>query len=150
MADIEPKFDRLIFFWSDKRNPHEVQPAHKTRYAITVWYFDANEREQALSRCKTSQTTTTNPSNINSASSSQTNIRNSSIENKIATDSNVSVDTTSPSHIPSSSSSTAQPPLSPTQTLANDNVENPATDTKTNSPSSPVKPTQVVRPNSCK
>ncbi|EDW84755.1 uncharacterized protein Dwil_GK12967 [Drosophila willistoni] len=50
VADIEPKFDRLIFFWSDGRNPHEVQPAHRTRYAITVWYFDAKEREEALNR----------------------------------------------------------------------------------------------------
>ncbi|XP_041751427.1 egl nine homolog 1 [Coregonus clupeaformis] len=46
-ADIEPKFDRLLFFWSDRRNPHEVQPAHATRYAITVWYFDADERARA-------------------------------------------------------------------------------------------------------
>ncbi|XP_055002888.1 egl nine homolog 1 isoform X2 [Sorex araneus] len=30
-ADIEPKFDRLLFFWSDRRNPHEVQPAYATR-----------------------------------------------------------------------------------------------------------------------
>ncbi|XP_073194170.1 egl nine homolog 1 isoform X2 [Lepidochelys kempii] len=30
-ADIEPKFDRLLFFWSDRRNPHEVQPAFATR-----------------------------------------------------------------------------------------------------------------------
>ncbi|XP_017849141.1 egl nine homolog 1 isoform X2 [Drosophila busckii] len=52
VADIEPKFDRLIFFWSDIRNPHEVQPAHRTRYAITVWYFDAKEREEALNRAK--------------------------------------------------------------------------------------------------
>ncbi|XP_076142173.1 egl nine homolog 1 isoform X2 [Alosa pseudoharengus] len=29
--DIEPKFDRLLLFWSDRRNPHEVQPAHATR-----------------------------------------------------------------------------------------------------------------------
>ncbi|KAL1006160.1 hypothetical protein UPYG_G00068670 [Umbra pygmaea] len=46
-ADIEPKLDRLIFFWSDRRNPHEVQPAYRTRYAITVWYFDADERARA-------------------------------------------------------------------------------------------------------
>uniref|UniRef100_A0A8C4N5K2 hypoxia-inducible factor-proline dioxygenase n=1 Tax=Eptatretus burgeri TaxID=7764 RepID=A0A8C4N5K2_EPTBU len=30
-ADVEPKFDRLLFFWSDRRNPHEVQPAYDTR-----------------------------------------------------------------------------------------------------------------------
>lgn len=48
VADIEPIFDRITFFWSDRRNPHEVQPAHRTRYAITLWYFDANEREHAV------------------------------------------------------------------------------------------------------
>ncbi|XP_067615975.1 egl nine homolog 1 isoform X2 [Eurosta solidaginis] len=58
VADIEPKFDRLIFFWSDRRNPHEVQPSHRTRYAITVWYFDANERETALNRIKNSENDT--------------------------------------------------------------------------------------------
>lgn len=52
VADIEPKFDRIIFFWSDRRNPHEVQPSHRTRYAITVWYFDADERGRALSQYK--------------------------------------------------------------------------------------------------
>ena len=31
VADIEPKFDRLLFFWSDRRNPHEVQPAFRVR-----------------------------------------------------------------------------------------------------------------------
>ncbi|XP_049863618.1 egl nine homolog 1 [Schistocerca gregaria] len=50
VADIEPLFDRILFFWSDRRNPHEVQPAYKTRYAITLWYFDANEREEACRR----------------------------------------------------------------------------------------------------
>ncbi|XP_043652270.1 egl nine homolog 1 isoform X1 [Drosophila teissieri] len=60
VADIEPKFDRLIFFWSDIRNPHEVQPAHRTRYAITVWYFDAKEREEALIRAKLENSKTNN------------------------------------------------------------------------------------------
>lgn len=52
VADIEPLFDRILFFWSDRRNPHEVQPAHQTRYAITLWYFDAIEREEACRRHK--------------------------------------------------------------------------------------------------
>uniref|UniRef100_A0A6J0T6L3 hypoxia-inducible factor-proline dioxygenase n=1 Tax=Pogona vitticeps TaxID=103695 RepID=A0A6J0T6L3_9SAUR len=47
VANIEPIFDRLLIFWSDRRNPHEVKPAYATRYAITVWYFDAKERARA-------------------------------------------------------------------------------------------------------
>ncbi|KAM9853807.1 uncharacterized protein egln2 [Aulostomus maculatus] len=47
VANIEPLFDRLLIFWSDRRNPHEVKPAYATRYAITVWYFDAKERAVA-------------------------------------------------------------------------------------------------------
>ncbi|XP_038656449.1 egl nine homolog 1 isoform X1 [Scyliorhinus canicula] len=54
-ADIEPKFDRLLFFWSDRRNPHEVQPAYATRYAITVWYFDADERTRAKDKYSTGE-----------------------------------------------------------------------------------------------
>ncbi|CAK6976897.1 egl nine homolog 3 [Scomber scombrus] len=50
VADIEPLFDRLLFFWSDRRNPHEVQPSYSTRYAITVWYFDSEERAEAKRR----------------------------------------------------------------------------------------------------
>uniref|UniRef100_A0A8C2WIV9 hypoxia-inducible factor-proline dioxygenase n=1 Tax=Cyclopterus lumpus TaxID=8103 RepID=A0A8C2WIV9_CYCLU len=54
-ADIEPRFDRLLLFWSDRRNPHEVQPAFATRYAITVWYFDADERARAKEKYLTGE-----------------------------------------------------------------------------------------------
>ncbi|XP_072031412.1 egl nine homolog 1-like [Amphiura filiformis] len=47
VANVEPLFDRILFFWSDRRNPHEVFPAYKTRYAITVWYFNPTERAEA-------------------------------------------------------------------------------------------------------
>uniref|UniRef100_H3CAY9 hypoxia-inducible factor-proline dioxygenase n=1 Tax=Tetraodon nigroviridis TaxID=99883 RepID=H3CAY9_TETNG len=49
-ADVAPLFDRLLFFWSDRRNPHEVQPSYSSRYAITVWYFDSVERAEAKRR----------------------------------------------------------------------------------------------------
>lgn len=52
VASIEPLFDRLIFFWSDRRNPHEVMKAFKTRYAITVWYYDSEQRERAVKKHK--------------------------------------------------------------------------------------------------
>lgn len=50
VAEIEPLFDRMLFFWSDRRNPHEVLPAKMTRYAATVWYLNQDEREAYLSR----------------------------------------------------------------------------------------------------
>ncbi|XP_041969376.1 prolyl hydroxylase EGLN3 isoform X2 [Aricia agestis] len=52
VADIEPIFDRILFFWSDRRNPHEVQPAYATRYAITLWYFDSHEKAAARKKLK--------------------------------------------------------------------------------------------------
>lgn len=50
VANIDPLFDRMLFFWSDRRNPHEVLPAYSVRFAITVWYFDAEERKNALQK----------------------------------------------------------------------------------------------------
>ncbi|VDM55942.1 unnamed protein product [Angiostrongylus costaricensis] len=32
--DIDPKADRLVFFWSDRRNPHEVMPVYRPRLEI--------------------------------------------------------------------------------------------------------------------
>uniref|UniRef100_A0A914PRV3 hypoxia-inducible factor-proline dioxygenase n=1 Tax=Panagrolaimus davidi TaxID=227884 RepID=A0A914PRV3_9BILA len=48
--DIDPQADRLVFFWSDRRNPHEVLPVFRPRYAITIWYFDQAEKMEALER----------------------------------------------------------------------------------------------------
>ncbi|KAE9415830.1 hypothetical protein Angca_002568 [Angiostrongylus cantonensis] len=46
--DIDPKADRLVFFWSDRRNPHEVMPVYRPRFAITIWYMDREERRRAI------------------------------------------------------------------------------------------------------
>lgn len=46
--DIEPLDGRLVIFWSDCRTPHEVLPTNRTRYAISVWYFDLIERARTL------------------------------------------------------------------------------------------------------
>nr|CAB3241438.1 egl nine homolog 1 [Phallusia mammillata] len=48
----EPKFNRVILFFSDNRNPHEVMPTHRERFAITCWYFDYDERLKALDAWK--------------------------------------------------------------------------------------------------
>jgi hypothetical protein len=46
-VDVQPEIDRLLLFYSDDRVPHEVLPAERDRYAVTVWYYD--EEEAALS-----------------------------------------------------------------------------------------------------
>ncbi|GMT12253.1 hypothetical protein PFISCL1PPCAC_3550 [Pristionchus fissidentatus] len=48
--DIDPQADRLVFFWSDRRNPHEVMPVYRHRFAITIWYMDKVERDAAQAR----------------------------------------------------------------------------------------------------
>lgn len=48
VANIEPLFDRVLFFWSDRRNPHEVLPAYRNRYAITVWFMGEDNQNNCL------------------------------------------------------------------------------------------------------
>lgn len=50
--DIDPQADRLVFFWSDRRNPHEVLPVYRNRFAITIWYFDKKEKAEAVERMR--------------------------------------------------------------------------------------------------
>ena len=47
--NIEPRFGRLVIFWSDK-TVHEVLPSFSKRFAISVWYLDSKEREKAKER----------------------------------------------------------------------------------------------------
>ena len=44
LTDVAPLGGRLVLFKSDARVPHEVLPARSPRYAVTLWYFDANAR----------------------------------------------------------------------------------------------------------
>ena len=36
-ARVEPIIDRVVFFYSDARNPHEVLPAYKDRLAAETY-----------------------------------------------------------------------------------------------------------------
>ena len=42
VANIDPIFDRVIFFWSDRRNPHEVMPAYKERSLPSDKFYRTN------------------------------------------------------------------------------------------------------------
>jgi len=55
VAQVDPIFDRMLFFWSDRRNPHEVMPAHRERFAVTVWYMDETERREYEQRLRASK-----------------------------------------------------------------------------------------------
>ncbi|XP_054155884.1 hypoxia-inducible factor prolyl hydroxylase-like [Oppia nitens] len=56
---VTPEFDRLICFWSDRRNLHEVLPTNRMRFAITVWYFDDEERRRFRQKKKLQTTSST-------------------------------------------------------------------------------------------
>ncbi|GMR60824.1 hypothetical protein PMAYCL1PPCAC_31019, partial [Pristionchus mayeri] len=37
-VDVDPQANRLVYFWSDGRNPHAVQPVwRRPRFAVTIW-----------------------------------------------------------------------------------------------------------------
>lgn len=61
IANVEPKFNRLLLFFSDDRNPHEVLPAYAKRFAVTIWYFDEEERHKALKSWQQKNTTVKTP-----------------------------------------------------------------------------------------
>ncbi|KAK3787239.1 hypothetical protein RRG08_055962 [Elysia crispata] len=44
-VDVPPLANRLLFFWSDGRTPHEIHPSYRDRYSITVWYYDKGEKD---------------------------------------------------------------------------------------------------------
>ncbi|GFO32264.1 Egl nine [Plakobranchus ocellatus] len=46
-VDVPPQANRLLFFWSDERTPHEIHPSYRDRYSITVWFYDKQEKEAA-------------------------------------------------------------------------------------------------------
>ena len=48
--NVAPTAGRLALFFADSA-PHEVLPAHANRHAVTVWYYDADERKSAVSNC---------------------------------------------------------------------------------------------------
>lgn len=42
-AEVAPVADRLLLFFSDYRCPHEVLPAWRERFALTMWYAQPDE-----------------------------------------------------------------------------------------------------------
>lgn len=52
VASIEPLFDRLLIFWSDRRNPHEVKPAYSTRWASFDTLLGSTAHRHTVSNVK--------------------------------------------------------------------------------------------------
>lgn len=53
-VDVDPVGDRLLIFYSDSRVPHQVLETNHPRFALTTWYFDVQEKNEALLRAVTS------------------------------------------------------------------------------------------------
>ncbi len=52
-VDIYPMAGRLAMFYSSEI-PHEVMPTYGDRFSLTVWYYDREERKQAIVRARDS------------------------------------------------------------------------------------------------
>ena len=48
-VDVAPLDGRLVLFWSDSRCPHEVCATHRERYAVSIWFSDADAVAAAAS-----------------------------------------------------------------------------------------------------
>ena len=55
-VDVLPKAGRLACFYSDLMK-HEVRPTHRPRASVTLWYYSASERREAVARAKESEAT---------------------------------------------------------------------------------------------
>jgi hypoxia-inducible factor (prolyl hydroxylase) len=51
VVDVYPEAGRLLFFDSAKI-AHEVMPTYADRHAITIWYYDTEERKEAIARAR--------------------------------------------------------------------------------------------------
>lgn len=51
MVDVYPVAGRIVMFLS-AAIPHEVLPTFAERHAISIWYYDRSERQQAIERAK--------------------------------------------------------------------------------------------------
>ena len=45
-TDVEPLHGRLIAFFCEDQNPHEVLPAWMDRVAVTIWYYDGDRLKE--------------------------------------------------------------------------------------------------------